>query len=145
MKDNRSERAVQARLKGVKMGTKLHSGNRSGRRHGRLHWLWVLLIQIVSSLLIALPLSLSLWLGGAIHNLCRWGLSSIAGFVSACIATRKGLLNYAAWIAPPVMLFVGYVLVWGYAPSAGPVFLCDFVSLVGAATGEVLNQRQKKK
>ena len=47
--------------------------------------------------------------------------------------------------APPVMLFVGYVLVWGYAPSAGPVFLCDFVSLVGAATGEVLNQRQKKK
>ena len=74
-----------------------------------------------------------------------WGLSPILGFLSGLIATRKGLLNYAAWIAPPVMLFVGYVLVWGYAPSAGPVFLCGFVSLVGAATGEVLNQRQKKK
>ena len=117
----------------------------SQARRGRLRWLWVWLIQIAISLLFTLPISLSLWLGGAVHALCMWMLSPILGFLSGLIATRKGLLNYAAWIAPPVMLFVGYEIAWGYPPSPGPVFLCGFVSLVGAATGEVLNQRQKKK
>ena len=120
--------------------------NHTSRMGGsRLRWLWVWLIQIAAALLIALPISLSLWLGGAVHALCMWGLSPILGFLSGLIATRRGLLNYAAWIAPPVMLFVGYEIAWGYPPQPGPVFLCGFISLVGAATGEVLNQRQKKK
>ena len=122
------------------------SQNKAPRtRRGRLRWLWVWLIQIAVSLLLALPISLSLWLGGAVHALCMWGLSPILGFLSGLIATRKGLLNHAAWIAPPVMLFVGYEIAWGYPPAPGPVFLCGFISLVGAAAGEVLNQRQKKK
>ena len=115
------------------------------RKRSRLRWLWVWLIQIAASLLVALPISLSLWLGGAVHAICMWGLSPILGFISGLIATRRGLLNYAAWIAPPVMLFVGYEIAWGYPPQPGPVFLCGLISLVGAATGEVLNQRQKKK
>ena len=117
----------------------------SQARRGRLRWLWVWLIQIAASLLFALPISLSLWLGGAVHAICMWVLSPILGFLSGLIATRRGLLNYAAWIAPPVMLFVGYEIAWGYPPQPGPVFLCGLISLVGAATGEVLNQRQKKK
>ena len=115
------------------------------RKRSRLRWLWVWLIQIAVSLLIALPISLSLWLGGAVHAACMWGLSPILGFISGLVATRRGLLNHAAWIAPPAMLFVGYEISWGYPPPVGPVFLCGFISLVGAATGEVLNQRQKKK
>ena len=114
-------------------------------RKSRLHWLWVWLIQIAAALLLALPISLSLWLGGAVHAVFMWGLSPILGFLSGLIATRRGLLNHAAWIAPPVMLFVGYEIVWGYPPTPGPVFLCGLIALVGAATGEVLNQRQKKK
>ena len=133
-----------ARKRG-KTKVKTHQNKASRARRGRLHWLWVWLIQIASSLLFALPISLSLWLGGAVHALCMWGLSPILGFLSGLIATRKGLLNYAAWIAPPVMLFVGYEIAWGYPPAPGPVFLCGFISLVGAAAGEVLNQRQKKK
>ena len=114
-------------------------------RRNRLRWLWVWLIQIVASLLMSLPLSMSLWLGGAVHAACMWGLSPILGFISALVATRKGLLNHAAWIAPPVMLFVGYLIAWGYPPQPGPVLLCAFISLVGAATGEVCNQQQKRK
>ena len=114
-------------------------------KRSRLRWLWVWLIQIAAALLVALPISLSLWLGGAAHALCMWVLSPVLGFISGLIATRRGLLNHAAWIAPPVMLFVGYEICWGYPPAAGPVFLCGLISLVGAATGEVLNQRQKKK
>ena len=114
-------------------------------RKSRLHWLWVWLIQIAAALLLALPISLSLWLGGAVHALCMWMLSPILGFLSGLIATRKGLLNHAAWIAPPVTMFEGYLIAWGYPPQPGPVLLCAFISLVGAATGEVLNQRQKRK
>lgn len=119
--------------------------NGAPRKGGRLRWLWVWLIQIAATLAISLPIALSLWLGKYVHAVCMWGLAPIAGFAAACIATRRGLLNYAAWIAPPMMLFLGYVLIWGYLPPVGPVFLCGFISLVGAATGEVLNQRQKKK
>ena len=115
------------------------------RRRSRLRWLWVWLIQIITFFILSLPLSMSLWLGGAVHAACMWGLSPILGFISALIATRKGLLNHAAWIAPPVMLFVGYLIAWGYPPQPGPVLLCAFISLVGAATGEVCNQQQKRK
>ena len=116
---------------------------RTQKRSGR--WLLVFLIQLVAALLIALPISLSLWLGSAIHALCMWGLSPIHGFISGLVATRQGLLNHAAWIAPPAMLYLGYVLIWGYVPPVGPVCLCAFTALVGAATGEVLKQRQTKK
>lgn len=117
----------------------------AARKGRRFRWFWVWLIQIAATFLIALPLSLSLWLGGFVHAVCMWGLAPIAGFAAACVATRRGLLNYAAWIAPPAMLFAGYRLVWGYPPPVGPVFLCGFISLVGAATGEVCNLRQKRK
>lgn len=119
------------------------SPHRQGR--GRLRWLWVWLIQIAASLLIGTIAALSLWLGGSLHAACMWGLAPVAGFAAACIATRKGLNNYAAWIAPPAMLALGYLLVWAYPPTPGPVFLCAFISLVGAATGEVCKLRQKKK
>lgn len=110
-----------------------------------LRGLWVWLIQLAASLLIALPVSLSLWLGSAVHALCMWVISPILACISGFLATRKGLLNHAAWIAPPVMLYLGYVLIWGYVPPVGPVCLCGFTALVGAAAGEVCNQRQKKK
>lgn len=106
-------------------------------------WIWILLIQLISMLLLGAVTSLSIWLGGFIHGICLWMLAPIAGFISACMATRRGLLNYVAWLAPPAMQFAANLLLWGYAPSVGPVFLCAFISLVGAATGEVLKRQHK--
>lgn len=111
---------------------------------GRLKWLWIWLIQFASMLLVSILAALSLYLGKLAHGLCLWGLMPLAGFASACAATRKGLLNYAAWIAPPAMEFVGNLLVWSYAPEVAPVFLLSFISLVGAATGEVLKRQARK-
>ena len=39
------------------------------------------------------------------------------------------------------MEVAGSLLVWGYPPAIAPVFLCGFLSLVGAAAGEVLNRQ----
>lgn len=107
-----------------------------------LKWLWILLVQLVSCFAIAIPGALSMWLGGTVHGICSWVLLPVAGFISACLATRKGLLNYAAWILPPLVQLPANLLVWGYLPTPGPILLCAFISLVGAATGEVL-KRQK--
>lgn len=111
----------------------------------RLRWLWIWLLQFVCMLAAAMLLSLSLWLGGLAYGLCLWGIMPIAGAISACLATKAGLLNYAAWIAPPLMLILGHNLLWSYAPNPGPVLVCAFVSLVGAATGEVMKRRGRKR
>lgn len=110
-----------------------------------LKWLWIWLVQIASMLVISVPCAYSILLGSVVHGVFQWGIMPAAGFVSACLATRKGLLNYAAWIAPMAMMPIGNLMVWGYASGVGPAFLCGFVSLVGAATGEVMNQQKRKK
>lgn len=114
---------------------------RSGKR---IKWPWVLLLQMIATLAVFSLLSLSLWLGGFVHGLCLWFITPVAGFFSACIATRAGLLNYAAWLIPPLAQVAAGLMLWGYSPNAGPVFLCAFISLVGAATGEVLKRQHDR-
>ena len=105
-------------------------------------WLWIWLIQIASMLALSLLSSLSFMLSAVVYNICMWVLMPVAGAYSACMATIKGLLNYAAWIAPwACMLFV-HLLLYGYAPGLGMLALCAFVSLVGAAAGEVIRSRK---
>jgi len=113
------------------------------KRTIRMKWLWILVIQLISMLALGALISLSIIPGKIFHGICLWAVMPVCGFISACLATRKGLLNYAAWIAPPVMEVLGNLIVWGYSPSVGPVFLCAFISLVGAATGEVLKCQSK--
>ena len=110
-----------------------------------LKWLWILLIQAASMLLLSLAMEQSYYLSIVFHGICTWALFPIAGMFSACFATRKGLLNYAAWIVPPAMQFLGYMICWPYFIKPGPVFLCGFIALIGAAAGEVLKKRDNKK
>lgn len=119
--------------------------NPKTKRPVPLRWLWILLIQAVSMLALGVLISLSIVSGKFLHGLCLWLLAPLAGFGSACAATRKGLLNYAAWILPPAMETLANLLLWGYSPSVGPVMLCAFISFVGAATGEVLKSIPKHK
>lgn len=110
----------------------------------RHKWPWILLFQIILTLAVFALFSLSLWLGGFVHGLCLWLFTPLAGFTSACIATRRGLLNYLTWLIPPIAQVAVNLLMWGYPPSVGPVFLCAFISLVGSATGEVLKRAHDK-
>lgn len=73
-----------------------------------------------------------------------WIAVPISGAVTACFVTVKGVSPYLAWILPPVMAtFAGLIASMGYAPSAGAMLLCAFVSLIGAAAGDVLTRPRK--
>lgn len=113
----------------------------------RMHasWLLVLVLQSIATLAADLLLSLSIWLGGFLHALCLWAITPVLGFLSACIATRKGLLNYISLLIPPLAQMAAELILWGYLPQPGPVFLCGLISLIGAATGEVLKRESKNK
>lgn len=109
----------------------------------RNRWLFVWLIQIVAMSLIGGIVSLSLWLNYGLYAVCMWAVYPILGAVSAYCATIKGLLNYVAWIAPAVTLALVHLALWSNLPDTGPVLVCAFISLVGAAAGEVVVQSRK--
>jgi len=111
----------------------------------RLKWPVIWLIQIIVMLALSIVTALSYYLGPVVHGIMVWGVMSIAGFASACLATCGGLLNYAAWIAPPLTILLGHSMVWRYLPGAGPILLCAFISLVGAATGEVIKRQGRNR
>ena len=120
------------------MGKRTSDGRRGG------NWLLIWFIQAAAMLLLGVLTALSKWLGGFIHGAFLWAVMPLGGMAAGCAATRKGLNNYLAWLAPPLMEILGSMLIWGYSPQAGPVFLCGFLSLVGAATDEVLNRQERK-
>lgn len=70
-----------------------------------------------------------------------WLLPCSVGPVTACIATRKGLISYAAWFVPPLVHSAVPWLCIGYPPTPGSMLVCAFLSLVGAAAGDVLYRR----
>ena len=77
-------------------------------------WKWpvVLAVQIGTMLLWGVALALCEWLGAVGYAVAAWGLSPVAGLVSAYRAVRRGLLNYAAWIAPPLGMLAGNWICW---------------------------------
>ena len=112
------------------------------RKHG---WAVAWLIQIVETLLAGALGSLSLALWPWLYTLALWVLIPLFGAETAFKAVQRGLLNYAAWIAPPACLCAAHTLIWGYLPPAGAMLLCALVSLVGAAAGEVYIEQYRKK
>ena len=113
------------------------------RKKRGLQWPLIWIIQALAALLLGALTALSAWLGALAHGAFLWGIMPLGGLFLACAATRRGLNNYLGWLAPPLMEVLSSLLVWGYSPSAGPVFLCALLSLVGAAAGEVLKREDR--
>lgn len=113
-------------------------------RPGKPGWIVAWLIQIAEMLVICALGALALGLHPAAYALALWGIIPLTGAFTACRAVRRGLLNYAAWIAPPICLFAAHTAIWGYVPPAGALLLCAFVSLVGAAAGEVMIRQKQQ-
>lgn len=101
-------------------------------------------LQIAESLAAGLLAALAVLAGPVPCGVMLWGVAPLAGLFTACRAVRRGLNNYCAWIAPAACLFLAHWLLWGYAPPAGAALLTAFTSLIGAAAGEVLSQREKR-
>ena len=110
----------------------------------RHRWLWAWLGQIAVMLAVSLLASLARPASEALYSLLTWALVPAAGLLTACAAVRLGLNNYLAWLAPAPCLYAAHYALWRFSPSAGAALLTAFLSLVGAAAGDVLNQRRKK-
>lgn len=110
----------------------------------RLGWIVAWAIQIGEMLVAGALASLSLGLSAVLYALALWVILPLLGACSGCMAVRRGLLNYAAWIAPPICLFAAHTAIWGYVPPAGAMLLCAFISLIGAAAGEVIIRQKKR-
>lgn len=110
-----------------------------------LRWPKALAIQLAVALIAAAATALCQGLGPVVGALTLWVMMPLAGAWSAFRAVRRGLLNYAAWLPPPVCLYLANLAIWGYAPPAGAALVCALVSLVGAAAGEVYNQTKHRK
>ena len=116
---------------------------RDYKRPCRPGWIVAWIVQFIEMLIMGALSSLALGLHPIAYGAALWVLMPLAGAFTACRAVQRGLLNYAAWIAPPVCLFAAHTAIWGYVPPAGAMLVCAFISLIGAAAGEVII-RQKK-
>ena len=108
-------------------------------------WLKACLIQFAVMMAACLAAELSYYASGLLHNICLWAVIPILGAYTAARCVLAGVNNYAAWIAPPVCCVIAALILWGYVPGAGPVLLCAFISLVGAATGEVMSRQNNRR
>ncbi len=110
----------------------------------KLRWLWAWLLQAVVMLAVSLVASLTYPLSPVLYGALLWAAVPLAGMFTACRATRRGLNNYLAWLLPAPCLYAAHYALWRFSPSAGAALLTAFLSLVGAAAGDVLNRREKR-
>jgi len=115
--------------------------NQKFLKNWRFLWpLQAVIMLIVALLSTFLPL-LFPTAAGVLRFLFLWILPAAAGAWTACLLSRSGLISYAAWILPPVIHSLVPLILLGYLPSPFSMLLCAFVSLVGAATGDVMLRR----
>ncbi len=78
-----------------------------------------------------------------LHVAVAYGLLPLASSYTAYRVASGGVNPYLGWTLPPLAATAaGFLASMGYAPEAGPVLLTAFFSLVGAATGDVLQKRR---
>ena len=106
-------------------------------------WLWAWVLQMFVMAVVCAAAALlqagPVWA----RLLALYVAVPLAGGFTAFRAVLGGLLNYAAWVAPPVLLYLIHIAIWGYVPPVSAALLCAFIALVGAAAGEVARQRRR--
>ena len=108
------------------------------------NWALVWLIQMAVSGLLGLLCAACHGIS-PLEGIAAWGLMPLSGLLLAYAATRRGLNNYLAWIAPPLLPALIWLLRWTYLPEPGPVLVAVFCAVVGAAAGEVKNQEDQRR
>lgn len=113
-------------------------------KNWRILWPVQMLIMLLVALLATFLPLLFPTAAGMLRFLFLWLLPSAAGAWTTCLLSRAGLISYAAWIVPPVIHSLVPLIFLGYLPSPFSMLLCAFVSLVGAATGEVMLRQERR-
>lgn len=113
------------------------------KQPGKTGWIVAWLIQFGEMLALGALTSLSPGLHPALYDIMLFAIMPLLGAYSAYRAVLRGLLNYAAWIAPPACMLFAHTILWGYVPPAGAMLVCAFISLIGAAAGEVKKAQKR--
>lgn len=104
-----------------------------------------LFLQLAVTLIAALALYLLRPVGAAFDVLI-WVLLPLLGALTAYYCVLNGINPYLAWIMPPLGQTAACLIASaGYLPSGGQMVLTAFVSLIGAAAGDTMNKRNKRK
>ena len=116
----------------------------------RWRWPWLILGQ-------ALIVSILTWLAvfgllagadaaGVAYGFMMWAALPLAGALTAFFAVRLGLISFAAFWLPPILITLVHWVIAGYPPlSAGMPLTAALLAFVGAAAGEERNRREKKR
>ena len=72
----------------------------------------------------------------------HWVLLPVLGALTAGLLAFSGVICYAAWILPPVIVSALPWLLLGYPIEPGAMLLCAFLSMIGASAGEVMRKRR---
>lgn len=106
-------------------------------------WWKAWLVQFALMTAACAAAELSYYISALLRDILIWAAIPLLGAYTAMKAVLGGLNNYAAWIAPPVCAVLASIALWGFVPHAGPVLVCAFVSLVGAAAGDVRSRQRR--
>lgn len=107
--------------------------------------LWKLLLQFLGLLVLSWAAARMLLVSSVLSGVLMWGVLPPLGALSAYLVTRKGVNNYLGWMPPPLAMVSGHYLAFFFLPSsAGPVFLCAFCAVVGAAVGDTRNRFERR-
>jgi len=106
----------------------------------------LLAVQLVITAAASYLGALSLYAGALLHDVCVWMLLPVLGAATSYMITVRGVNNYLAWMIPPIAGIAAHYLAFFYLPDTpGPFLACAFVSIVGAAAGDVVKKRSKSK
>ena len=115
-----------------------------GGEFGLGRYVLLFLIQLISVFILSLfsflirPLNL-------VYPISIYALVPLFSSFSAYKLTRKGINPYLSFLLPPVAeTLAGFTAAMGIGPEPLPVFITAFISLVGAAAGDVRNKMTKK-
>lgn len=105
----------------------------------------LLLLQLLITAAASYLGALSLFAGDILHDVCQWLLLPVIGAITSYKITVGGVNNFIAWIIPPLAGVLAHYLAFFYLPeNPGPLLACAFVSIVGAATGDVVKKNKSK-
>ncbi|MBQ6716346.1 MAG: hypothetical protein IJN21_07490 [Clostridia bacterium] len=80
-----------------------------------------------------------------VHEIVIYALVPLFSSVSAGWIVLKGVNPYLAWIFPPIaMTLASFLSTLGIGSSPLPMMITAFVSLIGAAAGDVTIKTRKK-
>lgn len=96
----------------------------------------ILFVSLIVLLLRPIPVIYEILIYGFVPCICMYSAGKLV---------LKGINPYLTWILPPIgETAAGFLITMGFGPQPLPIMITAFLSLVGAAAGDVMKKAMKK-